>query len=58
VEGRPAVNVQLDPDGAAVLIVREAGESLADGAAVEVRAGSVDEPGEPVASGVLRDPLA
>jgi len=58
VDGRPAVNVQLEPDGAGVLVVREAGASLADGAEVEVRAGSVDEPGQPVASGVLRDPLA
>jgi uncharacterized protein YndB with AHSA1/START domain len=57
VEGRPAVNVMLG-EQPGVLVVREADGALEDGADVEVRAGSVDEPGEPVASGRLRDPLA
>lgn len=57
VEGHPAVNVKLD-DEPGVLVVRDADAALEDGAAVEVRAGSVGEPGAPVASGRLRDPLA
>ncbi|MFL5905579.1 MAG: SRPBCC family protein [Solirubrobacteraceae bacterium] len=57
-DGHRAVNVQLDSDGTAVLVVRDEGAPLADGAPVEVRAGSVDAPGETVARGRLRDPLA
>jgi uncharacterized protein YndB with AHSA1/START domain len=57
VDGRPAVDVRLD-DEPGVLVVRDEGRALEDGAAVEVRAGTVEEPGEPLADGVLRDPLA
>jgi uncharacterized protein YndB with AHSA1/START domain len=57
-DGHKAVSVTLDSDDAAVLVVREEGKPLADGAEVELRAGSVDEPGETVATGRLRDPLA
>ena len=53
VGGRPAVNVDTG-----VLVVSERGRALEDGAPVELRAGTVAEPGEPIASGVLRDPLA
>jgi hypothetical protein len=45
-------------DEAGVLVVRDDERALEDGAAVEVRAGTVAEPGAPVAAGVLRDPLA
>jgi uncharacterized protein YndB with AHSA1/START domain len=57
VDGRPAVSVQMD-DTSGVLVVRDEGRALEDGAPVEVRSGTVEEPGEPVAGGVLRDPLA
>jgi uncharacterized protein YndB with AHSA1/START domain len=57
VDGHEAVSVTLD-SGEGVLLMREAGRPLADGAEGEVRAGSVDAPGETVASGRLRDPLA
>jgi uncharacterized protein YndB with AHSA1/START domain len=57
VDGRPAVSVRLD-DEPGVLVVRDEGRPLEDGAAVEVRSGTVEEPGEPLAGGVLRDPLA
>jgi uncharacterized protein YndB with AHSA1/START domain len=57
-DGHRAVNVELDSQGAAVLVVRDEGAPLADGAPVEVRAGTVDTPGETVARGRLRDPLA
>jgi hypothetical protein len=57
VDGRPAVNVALG-DRAGVLVVSEAGRALEDGAPVEVRAGTVSEPGESILAGVLRDPLA
>jgi uncharacterized protein YndB with AHSA1/START domain len=57
VDGRPAVSVRMD-DTSGVLVVRDEGRALEDGAAVEVRTGTVEEPGEPVAGGVLRDPLA
>jgi uncharacterized protein YndB with AHSA1/START domain len=57
VEGRPAVAVTLD-DEPGVLVVGRDGAALEDGAAVEVRAGTVAEPGAVLASGVLRDPLA
>jgi uncharacterized protein YndB with AHSA1/START domain len=57
VDGRPAVSVRLD-DEPGVLVVLDDGRALEDGAAVEVRAGTVDEPGETLAGGVLRDPLA
>jgi uncharacterized protein YndB with AHSA1/START domain len=57
VDGRPAVSVQMD-DTSGVLVVRDEGRALEDGAPVEVRSGTVEEPGEAVAGGVLRDPLA
>jgi uncharacterized protein YndB with AHSA1/START domain len=57
VDGRPAVLVRMD-DEPGVLVVRDEGRALEDGVPVEVRAGTVQEPGEPVAAGVLRDPLA
>jgi uncharacterized protein YndB with AHSA1/START domain len=57
VDGRPAVSVRLG-DEPGVLVVRDEGRPLEDGAPVEVRSGSVEDPGEPVAAGVLRDPLA
>jgi hypothetical protein len=41
-----------------VLVVREPGAELADGAGVDVRSGTVAAPGETLATGVLRDPLA
>ncbi len=56
-DGRPAVNVRLE-DRPGVLVVRDPGRALEDGAAVEVRNGTVDDPGDPVAAGALRDPLA
>ena len=57
VDGRPAVSVDLD-GRKAVLVVRADGQAFEDGAEVVVRDGSAAEPGEPIASGVLRDPLA
>jgi uncharacterized protein YndB with AHSA1/START domain len=60
-DGRPAVNVIVGDDAdadAGVLVVRDASSELEDGAEVEVRTGSVDEPGGVVLSGVLHDPLA
>jgi uncharacterized protein YndB with AHSA1/START domain len=57
VDGRPAVSVRLG-DESGVLVVRDEGRPLEDGAPVEVRSGTVEEPGEPLADGVLRDPLA
>jgi uncharacterized protein YndB with AHSA1/START domain len=58
VDGRPAVAIGLDDGGGGVLVVRDADQALEDGAAVEIRAGSVDEPGEVLTTGTLRDPLA
>jgi uncharacterized protein YndB with AHSA1/START domain len=52
-EGHAAVDVVFD-GRAGVLVVRDEGEALADGAAVEVR----DDGGRTLAAGVLRDPLA
>lgn len=52
-DGRPAVNVD-----AGVLVVTDPGRALEDGAPVEIRAGTQAEPGERIAAGVLRDPLA
>jgi uncharacterized protein YndB with AHSA1/START domain len=57
VDGRPAVAVRID-ERPAVMVVREAGRALADGVAVDVRAGTVDAPGDVIASGALHDPLA
>jgi uncharacterized protein YndB with AHSA1/START domain len=57
VDGRPAVSVRLG-DESGVLVVRDEGRPLEDGAPVEVRSGTVEEPGEALADGVLRDPLA
>ncbi len=51
-DGRAAVAVAFE-GGEGVLV----GDALADGAAVEIRAGTVAEPGELRAAGVLRDPL-
>jgi uncharacterized protein YndB with AHSA1/START domain len=51
-DGRAAITVRFE--GAEGVLV---GEALADGAAVEIRAGTVAEPGELRAEGVLRDPL-
>jgi uncharacterized protein YndB with AHSA1/START domain len=56
-DGRPAVNIGFR-GRTGVLVVRDPGAELADGAGVDVRAGTVDAPGETLASGVLRDPLA
>jgi len=56
-ERRTAVLVELD-DLPGVLIVRDRDVPLRDGAAVEVREGTVETPGELVTEGVLRDPLA
>lgn len=57
VGGRPAVNVRVG-DEPGVLVVRDEGRALEDGVPVEVLAGTIDEPGEAVTGGVLRDPLA
>jgi uncharacterized protein YndB with AHSA1/START domain len=57
VDGRPAVSVRLG-DEPGVLVVRDEGRALEHGAPVEVLAGTIEEPGEAVAGGVLRDPLA
>jgi hypothetical protein len=40
-----------------VLVVREPGAELVDGAGVDVRSGTVDAPGETLVTGVLGDPL-
>jgi uncharacterized protein YndB with AHSA1/START domain len=53
VDGRAAVDVVFD-ERPGVLLVRDTGASLADGAAVEVR----DDSGDTIATGALRDPLA
>ena len=53
VDGRAAVDVTIH-GSPGTLVVRAAGEPLADGAAVEVR----DEGGATLAAGRLRDPLA
>jgi len=53
VDGRAAVDVIYE-DRPGTLVVRAAGEPLADGAAVEV----CDEGGATLAAGRLRDPLA
>ena len=56
-DDRPAVLVTLgDVDG--VLIVRDRDAAFQDGAAIEVREGTTDEPGALLAEGVLHDPLA
>lgn len=52
-DGRAAIAVVFD--GREGVLV---GEALTDGAAVEIRSGSVAEPGELRAEGRLRDPLA
>jgi uncharacterized protein YndB with AHSA1/START domain len=57
VDGRPAVNVTLD-ERPGVLVVRDRGQALAGGTAVEVREGDASAPGELMLAGVLRDPLA
>jgi uncharacterized protein YndB with AHSA1/START domain len=57
VDGRAAISVTYDEEPR-VLIVRDAGQAFADGAAVQVHTGTVEEPGAPVAAGTLRDPLA
>jgi uncharacterized protein YndB with AHSA1/START domain len=51
-DGRAAIAVRFE--GADGVLV---GDALADGVAVEIRAGTVAEPGELRAGGVLRDPL-
>jgi len=51
-DGRAAIAVRFE-DVEGVLVA----DALADGAAVEIRAGTVAEPGELRAQGVLRDPL-
>jgi uncharacterized protein YndB with AHSA1/START domain len=51
-DGRAAIAVHFE--GAEGVLV---GDTLEDGAAVEIRAGTVAEPGELRAQGVLRDPL-
>jgi uncharacterized protein YndB with AHSA1/START domain len=51
-DGRAAIAVRFD--GAEGVLV---GDALADGVAVEIRAGTVAEPGELRAQGRLRDPL-
>jgi len=56
-DGRPAVNVEADDGRRGVMVVAEGG-AFADGAEVEVLAGSLEEPGERIAAGTLRDPLA
>jgi uncharacterized protein YndB with AHSA1/START domain len=53
VDGHAAVDVVFD-GRPGVLVVRDEGEALADGAAVEVR----DDGGRTLAAGLLRDPLA
>ncbi len=40
-----------------VLVVRHAGQTLEDAANVEVLAGTVTNPGERIAAGILLDPL-
>lgn len=56
-DGRVAVQVKLEGQPG-VLLVQSAGEPLQDGVAVEVRRGTVADPGERLAQGALRDPLA
>ncbi len=56
-DGHPAVDVRLE-DRPGVLVVRDPGRALEDGAAVEVRAGTVADPGPILATGALGDPLA
>jgi hypothetical protein len=41
-----------------VLVVRDRGTALADGAAGEVHGGEASAPGEILLAGVLREPLA
>jgi uncharacterized protein YndB with AHSA1/START domain len=55
----------LERDGRAAIVVRFEGregvllaDALADGAAVEIRSGTVAQPGDLRARGLLRDPLA
>jgi len=55
-DGRPAVNVRLE-DQPGVLVVCDTDQALEDAAKVEVLAGTVTDPGEQLATGVLRDPL-
>jgi len=55
-DGRPAVNVRLD-DHPGVLVVCDTDQALEDAAEVEVLAGTVTDPGEQLAKGILRDPL-
>jgi uncharacterized protein YndB with AHSA1/START domain len=57
VDGRPAVNATVG-DRSGLLVVRDPGLQFADGAVVEVREGTVAEPGAVRATGVLSDPLA
>lgn len=51
-DGRAAIAVRFE-DAEGVLV----GDALVDGAAVEIRSGTVDAPGALRAEGVLRDPL-
>jgi uncharacterized protein YndB with AHSA1/START domain len=52
-DGRTAVSVSFDGQPGVLI-----GAKLEDGAPVEVRAGTVDAPGETMAEGPLRDPVA
>jgi uncharacterized protein YndB with AHSA1/START domain len=56
-DGRAAVAVRMG-DRTGVMVVRDPGRPLEDGAGVEVRSGTVDAPGDVVVAGALRDPLA
>jgi uncharacterized protein YndB with AHSA1/START domain len=56
-DGRPAIDVRFD-ERPGVMVVSQPGRPLEGGATVELRAGSIDAPGEPITAGVLVDPLA
>jgi uncharacterized protein YndB with AHSA1/START domain len=57
VDGRAAVAVSID-ERPGVMVVRDRGRALADGVVVEVRDGTAQAPGDLIATGALRDPLA
>jgi uncharacterized protein YndB with AHSA1/START domain len=56
-DGHQVISVRYEGEPG-VMVVREPGKALTDGTAVEIRRGTLDEPGEPVHEGTLRDPIA